>query len=180
MESGTARLVLRPPRLSEAPDLFAVLGDAEAMRLTQASASLRDCRRRIAAHERRRRHDGCAPWTLRERASGRIVGWGGLYRDPFDPGWGVEVGYFLHPSVQGRGLATELVAACIALARGVLRLPDLLAFAHPENAASRRVLRKSGFAEERFLPAMNRILYRRNLGSAVIPAGVPTPERMEC
>jgi ribosomal-protein-alanine N-acetyltransferase len=28
----------------------------------------------------------------------RIVGWGGLYDDPFDSGWGVEVGYFFHPS----------------------------------------------------------------------------------
>ena len=54
-------------------------------------APVRECRRRIAAHERRRHRNGYAPWTVVIRAEGRIVGWGGLYNDPFQPGWSVGV-----------------------------------------------------------------------------------------
>jgi RimJ/RimL family protein N-acetyltransferase len=41
----------------------------------------------------------------------------------------------------------------------------LRAFAHPENAASQRVLLKSGFRQERFLPQMQRFLYNLDLAT---------------
>lgn len=167
----TARLLLRPPRLADAPALFGFLGDAQAMRHTHADASLRECRRRVAAHERARRRDGFAPWKVVTKANGHVIGWGGLYVDPFEPGWGPEVGYFLHPGAWGHGYASELVAACTALADGALALPELRAFAHPENAASRRVLEKAGFAAERWVPEMHRTLFRRPRGGGgrVVP-----------
>jgi ribosomal-protein-alanine N-acetyltransferase len=148
--------------------LFEFLGDPDAMRHTRVDASLRDCRRRIAAHEWRRRRDGYAPWTVVTRAEGRIIGWGGLCTDPFEPGWGVEVSYFFHPDAWGRGFATELVGACLEIADRVLKLPEVRAFARPENTASRRVLEKAGFEILRFLPELQRLLYRRT---------APTPFR---
>ena len=45
-------------------------------------------------------------------------------------------------------------------ARRELRLDLLTAFAHPDNAASRRVLQKLGFAVERFVPEKHRYRYR--------------------
>lgn len=161
MQIETERLLLRPPRLIDVPALYAFLGDAEAMRHTHVDRSLRQCRRRIAVHERRRRHDGCAPWTVMTKLDGRIVGWGGLYSDPFDPGWGIEVGYSFHPDVWGRGYATQLVRTSLDLADNSLRLPEVRAFARPENAASLRVLAKFGFEEVRFVPEMERLLFRR-------------------
>jgi [ribosomal protein S5]-alanine N-acetyltransferase len=59
----------------------------------------------------------------------------------------------------GHGYASELVAACTDVADRTLQLPELAAFAHPDNVASRRVLRKSGFEQVRFVPEMNRFLY---------------------
>jgi len=163
MTLETARLLLRPPRLSDAPALFEFLGDATAMQYTMRQASLRDCRRYLAAHERQRRRVGCAPWVVAEKGTGATIGFGGLYDDPFDPGWGVEVGYFLAPASWGKGYATELVQFCVALARDQARWPRLRAFAHPENTASQRVLLKAGFAQERFVPEMNRLLYGLDL-----------------
>lgn len=157
----TTRLILRQPMLADAPALFAFLGDAEAMRHTHVDSTLRDCRRRIAAHERRRRKDGCAPWTIVVRATGDIIGWGGLYVDPFDPGWGVEVGYYFHPRAWGMGYATELANASVDIADHTLMLPEIGAFARPENKASRRVLEKAGFEIVRYVPEMERFLYRR-------------------
>lgn len=161
MSMETARLVLRRPRLADVPALFVFLGDAAAMRYTHVDASIRDCRRRVAAHEHRRRRDGYAPWTVVDRADGRIIGWGGLYTDPFDPGWGVEVGYMFHPAAWGQGYATELVTACVGVADHVLKLPLVSAFARPDNLGSRRVLEKTGFEIVRYIPEMERFLYAR-------------------
>lgn len=159
MPIETARLLLRPPRLADAPALFEFLGDATAMQYTTPRASLRDCRRYLAAHERQRRRIGCGPWVVVERKTEATIGFGGLYDDPFDPGWGVEVGYFFAPAAWGKGYATELVQFSVALARDQARWPRLRAFAHPQNTASQRVLLKAGFAQERVVPEMNRLLY---------------------
>jgi RimJ/RimL family protein N-acetyltransferase len=161
MHAETARLILRRPTLTDAPALFVFLGDAAAMRYTHADASLRTCRRRIAVHEWRRRRNGYAPWTIVTKTTRRIIGWGGLYDDPFDPGWGVEVAYFFDPAAWGRGYASELTTACTQLADNVLLLPEVKAFAHPANIGSRRVLEKAGFESVRFVPEMERLLYRR-------------------
>ncbi len=159
----TDRLVLRRPLLADAPALFAFLGDPAAMRYTHAQETLRGCRRHIAAHERQRRAIGCAPWTVIAKTGGAIIGWGGLYEDPFERGWGIELGYFFAPAAWGEGYASELTAACLRVAREALGLTEVRAFAHPENVASRRVLEKAGFEVERFVPALTRFLYRRRL-----------------
>jgi len=158
---STARLVLRPPSLTDVPVLFEFLGDTEAMRYTHVDPSLRACRRRVAVHEWRRRRDGYAPWTVVTKADGRIIGWGGLYDDPFQPGWGVEIGYFFHPAAWGQGYASELTSACTDVADHLLQLPEVKAFARRENTGSRRVLEKAGFEVVRFIPKMQRFLYRR-------------------
>ncbi len=170
MNRETERLILRPPIPSDVARLFEFLGDPEAMRHTHADASLRDCRRRVLLNEWCRRRNGYAPWTVMTKAECRIVGWGGLYDDPFDPGWGVEIGYFFHPDTWGHGYATELAAECTAVADTVLRLPEVHAFARPDNAGSRRVLQKAGFTVVRFVPAMGRLLYRRVRQDTANPA----------
>jgi ribosomal-protein-alanine N-acetyltransferase len=164
METLTSRLSLCPTKASDVPVLFAFLGDAEAMLHTSQFATLRACRRHVAGHEWQRRRLGCAPWTVRSRADGTIIGWGGLFEDPFDPGWGVELGYWFAPSAWGRGYASELAAASIAEARDGLKLPELRAFAKPENVGSCRVLEKAGFTRERYVPELERHLYRHALG----------------
>jgi RimJ/RimL family protein N-acetyltransferase len=159
----TERLNLRPPRASDAPSLFRFLGDKQVMRFTQVPPSLDHTHRYLQAHEFNREKVGYAPWVVLEQSSDEIVGFGGLYEDPFDRGWGLEVGYFFAPSAWGKGYATELVQFCLALLRRSRVLSEVRAFAHPENAASRRILLKAGFVEERFIPSMNRHLYRASL-----------------
>jgi ribosomal-protein-alanine N-acetyltransferase len=161
MDVETSRMFLRRSRLADVPALFEFLGDGMAMRHTHADESLQECRRRRAVHEWRRRHDGYAPWTIIAKPEGRIIGWGGLYDDPFDPGWGTEVAYFFHPSVWGQGYASEMVAASMAIADHTLRLPEVRAFAHPANVGSQRVLEKASFEIVRFVSKMDRFLYRR-------------------
>ena len=148
-------------RSSDTAAFFAFGGDPDAMRYTHCHTSLRECRRRLAAFEWQRRKRGYAPWAVISKMDDRLVGWGGVYVDPFDPQWGPELGYSFHPGSWGQGLATELATACLGWADQVLCLPTVSAFAHPDNAASRRVLDKAGFVSVRAVPEMDRILYCR-------------------
>jgi ribosomal-protein-alanine N-acetyltransferase len=93
------------------------------------------------------------------RADGRIIGWGGLNVDANAPEWGVEVSYFLHPSYEGRGLATEIVRAALRYGFEDLALLRIRAFAKPENRASLRVLEKCGFMFVQYEPALERNHY---------------------
>lgn len=145
--------------------IFKFLGDAEAMKFAHVDETLRDCQRRVMVHEWRRRKDGCAPWVVTTRIDGRVIGWGGLYQDPFDPGWGFEVGYYFHPQAWGRGYASEPVGAALEVADHQLQLPEVWAMAHPENPGSRRVLEKTGFEVVRYLEEGTRILFRRPHGT---------------
>ncbi len=155
----TEKLLLRSPEPGDAPLLFAFLGDRSAMRFTQARSSLEDCVHYLEVHESQRETVGCAPWTIIGKAEGEIVGFGGLYEDPFDPGWGVELAYFFRPESWGKGYATELAGACLAHARRERRWPTICAFTHADNKASSRVLEKVGFARRRYVSEMDRWLY---------------------
>ena len=162
----TARLVLRPPRPSDAAPFFSFLGDAAAMRFTHCHRSLRECRRRLAGFEWQRRRTGIAPWAVLTRDEGRLIGWAGLYEDPFEPGWGMELGYAFHPQAWGRGYATEAALASVAYADEVLPITELRAFAHLDNTASRRVLERAGFSEVRYVADMDRLLLHRSRGGS--------------
>lgn len=157
----TERLILRRPRLADVPELFEFLGDPKAMQFTHVDRSFMECRRRVAVHECRRRKDGYAPWTAELKESNRIIGWGGLYDDPFDPGWGVELGYYFHPDAWGKGFGSELTTAALREADDALQLPKIAAFARRENTASRRLLEKAGFTLVRYVPEMERFYFER-------------------
>ena len=64
-------------------------------------------------------------------------------------------------------------------ARERLGLAHVAAFAHPDNAASRRVLERAGFEVERFVPAMGRYLYRRRLAPQPPPRPNSGPNGIE-
>lgn len=57
----------------------------------------------------------------------------------------VEIAYFTFPGFEGRGLATAMAAALIALARQTDATVEITAQTLPEPNASHRILRKLGF-----------------------------------
>lgn len=126
------------------------------MRFTYCSPSREATATFIESYATRFAEDGFAPWTAVLAAEQRIVGWGGLARDPKAPHWGVEVLYFFDPSCWGRGLATELVSASQSHGFRDLGLSVINAFVRPENHGSVRVLAMAGFTRIRFVPELER------------------------
>ena len=73
------------------------------------------------------------------------IGFGGLVHpgDQLEP----EVKYAFFPNLWGMGYATEFVRSLLIYARGVHALSQVIATVAKENAASKRVLTKSGFRQ---------------------------------
>ena len=81
------------------------------------------------------------------KQTGQVIGFCG---PKFLPDTGdVDLGYRFLPTFWGRGLATESGLAVIEYARQQLGLRRLVAWVHPDNVASARVLSKLGFAFDR-------------------------------
>ncbi|MCC9624075.1 GNAT family N-acetyltransferase [Thalassospira sp. MA62] len=153
---GSRRLLFSPACQKDIPELFGFLGDPDAMRHTHHDRDFNACRKRVLVHEWMRRRDGFAPWVVRSRQSDRIIGWGGLCTDPFDPGWGPELVYYFHPDVWGNGFARELARAAIDHARDATSIDVLTGFAHPGNVASRKLLLGCGFRHVGYVAKLNR------------------------
>ncbi|HEX7078634.1 MAG TPA: GNAT family N-acetyltransferase [Candidatus Eisenbacteria bacterium] len=87
-------------------------------------------------------------WLLRTETADGIpiaIGNGGFLGPPTSDGT-VEVGYSVVEAFQRRGLATEAVAALIEWVFRDARVARVIAHAHSEPRASRRVLAKLAFA----------------------------------
>lgn len=155
----TPRLTLRAFCDADSEPLYAIMADESAMRYTYKAPSRGQCDERLRAYAEQAFTLGYAPWTVVLRAENRVIGWGGLNIDPYDPGWGVEVAYCFHPDAWGKGFGTEVVSAALAVGFGKLSLEKVIAFVHPQNVGSGRVLAKCGFMQMRYLPQMDRNYY---------------------
>jgi [ribosomal protein S5]-alanine N-acetyltransferase len=80
-----------------------------------------------------------------EGESACLIGSGGYLGPPGADG-GVEIGYSIAPEHQARSFATELVAALRLHAFEDERVQRIIAHTNAANAASIRVLERSGFA----------------------------------
>ena len=156
MPLTTERLVLRPWRSTDAaaveeifgfPEVLGNLGDPAH---PSTAPDLDRAQRTVAAWFEIGEPEGRGFWAVTERDSDRVIG--GillLTLDPLDgtPGEDVEVGWWFHPEVWGRGYATEAGRAALdhAWASG---LPRVYAVTHPGNQQSMSVCRKLGMTHE--------------------------------
>ena len=146
----TERLLLRKPRPEDAAAIFAnYAGDERLGRFLawpiHRSTADTDAFLKLADVEWRRWPAG--PYLICLGAEERIIGSTGL---AFDSTHCASTGYVIARDCQGRGYATEAVLAMTQLARD-LDCTRLLAYCHPDHAASQRVLEKAGFVRDGLL-----------------------------
>lgn len=87
---------------------------------------------------------GFSKWKLCLK-DGRFIGRAGL--SPFERTNEVELGYVLKQDMWGHGFATEAAAAVARWAFTNLQIDHVIAFTHPQNTASQRVLQKVGMSD---------------------------------
>jgi RimJ/RimL family protein N-acetyltransferase len=112
---------------------------------------------------------GFGLWMLRERSTRAMIGRAVLRHLEVDGIDEVETGYGFLPEFWGRGLATEVTRACLALGRDQLGLRSIVAITLPANTASQRVLLKAGLAYEREIDhgGLRHMLFRSSNSSTL-------------
>lgn len=146
VEFETPRLVAHRIGEGDVDAMLAVYGDREAMRWVGDGEPLdrAGCVRWVEVTLRNYATRGYGMWALRERASGQVIGFGGIVHPGGQPE--AEIKYAFLRAAWGRGLATEAAAALLAHATGPLGLARVIATVAPANLASQRVLEKAGMA----------------------------------
>lgn len=116
---------------------------------------------------------GFGLWLLRDRATGDLLGRGGLQYTFVARMHEVEVCWAIMPDRWGQGLATELALVSLDVAFDSLGLPRVVAFTLPDNLASRRVMEKTGFGFEREIEhhGLPHVLYCRTAGGGARATG---------
>ena len=151
----TERLLLRPFRLEDGPAVEKLAGDWNVARMTTRIPHPYPAgsgEAWIATHDAARQNNSVYPFAVTR--AGELIGCVGLnnldrkswtQRVP-DEQAALELGYWIGAPFWGQGFATEATAAVITFAFDRLRKTHLVAGCFRDNAASRRVLEKHGFA----------------------------------
>lgn len=148
----TERLDLRPITMADADRLAVLHADARVMNLLQHGVLARaESDAMVALYEAEWPALGFGSWTASERATGRLVGLGGLRVHTGDLGVALRAAF--SPDAQGRGYGPELGRAVLAFAFDVARLGRVVAITRLDNLPSQRSLEKFGMVREREIKA---------------------------
>jgi ribosomal-protein-alanine N-acetyltransferase len=144
----TERLIIREWRDSDFEPFRAIATDPEVMRYISQGIPWTDAE--IAAFIRRQRENvrrfGFCLGVLEARQSGELLGQAGL--QPLGTTNDYEVGWWLARSRWRQGLGFEAAHGAVRFAFESAKLARVVAIAHPENRASRRIMEKLGMQFE--------------------------------
>ena len=146
----TERLVLREWTVEDAHDFMSLATDPEVMRYINDGIAYHqeDVLEFIDRMTTTQSERGWSRWALqlREPTDGEPGGVIGLCGPGCTFAPDVEVGWWVHRQLWGRGLATEAGRAAVEYCFGTIGFPRLICCVHPENMRSLSVARKIGFA----------------------------------
>lgn len=149
MTLETPRLILRAFLEDDLDNLSVLMANPDFMRFSLGVFS----REQTAGFlEKVRRRDGAglpSQFAVTLPQDDRLIGYCGFFLQVVDGVEEMEIGYRLHPSYWGQGLATEAARAVRDHAFDDLKLPRVISLIHPDNVASRRVAEKNGMRPEK-------------------------------
>lgn len=167
---ATERLHIRPFEDTAADaEAFFELAQDEGFRLFPITdyrqASVESAREWVrAARALYDRTGGFGKYAVIERATGRMIGMGGLTPWQHEGESMIDITYRLRESAWGRGLGLELARALAAHAFGPLRLCQITATITPDNQASKKLAAAIGLRYDRHITLLGvpTDLYRAN------------------
>lgn len=146
----TARLILRPMTIDDAPDLKEWLSRDEVYTYWGRKATIGEKEpERLFIDARpwvKRKPDMGFDWGIVSRETGKVIGTLTIFEVENNRMAGV--GYRLHPDWWGKGIATEALAEAVRFLFAQTELDRLWATVDVRNIASWRVLEKCGFLRE--------------------------------
>lgn len=150
----TARLRLEPVTVANAQALWMVLQQPDLRTYQDLPSVGAEAFAELVGRRPKRLRPGASgrfEWLVQVTGSRKPVGWISLRIADRDLATG-EIGYSIVREARGQGVATEAVQALLAEAFEKGGLSRINAYCVPENAPSRRLLERLGFAFEGVLP----------------------------
>ncbi len=141
----TKRLILRPLKSTDAPDLFVTFSDEKACMYWSHAAHSNVEQSQKLVDEKINKDDG-QTWVITEGTDTPALGWVALF--PGNREGIAELGYILQRSAWGRGLVGEAAMAVVTYGFEGKGLRRIFADMDPENIGSIRVAEKCGMTYE--------------------------------
>jgi RimJ/RimL family protein N-acetyltransferase len=145
----TARLVLRPFLIEDAPDVARLAGDREIASTTLLIPhpyKLEHAVNWISGHEAAFESGQAIHFAICLRTTDQLLGAVGLVLQPEHDR--AEIGYWIGKPFWGNGYATEAAAAATGYAFSALRYNRVFSYHYSRNPASGRVLSKIGMRHD--------------------------------
>jgi RimJ/RimL family protein N-acetyltransferase len=145
----TARLRLRRFRREDIDAVFAIIGDAIAMKYYPKTFDRNDAEEWVERNFRRYAEHGYGFFAVTLKDADEMIGDCGIIHQSIDGKDELELGYHFRRDRWGRGYATEAAKACMEFAFRTLDAEKLISLIRPENMPSRRVAERNGMKIER-------------------------------
>lgn len=145
-ELETTRLCLRLFTLDDLHDLYAIYQDVTVMKYL-SPRSKEQTEESLCRHIQQWQEHNFGMWAVVDKITGKLIGRCGLGFLDRTPE--VELGYVFAQEYWGKGIATEASLATVKYGFEQVKLERIVAIAHPENLASRRVIEKMGMTYEK-------------------------------
>lgn len=144
------RLIFRTWSDQDVPAFAAINADRQVMRYFPAPLSVEETRAMITRLQEHQAEHGYCFWACEQRSDRQLIGMIGLSRPKMETAFTpcVEIGWRLHPSFWGKGLATEGAQACLDHGWNVLGLDEIVSFTAGINVPSIRVMERIGMVAD--------------------------------
>jgi len=147
-ELKTPRLLLRPLRLADAPEVHLYASDPVCTRYMMflPNETMDDTRAFLQSVEEGWQMQPPRAYEFAVTLNGQVIG--AVSVAPDENGTEAEMGWILNPAWHGQGYALEAASAVRDFALHTLRLPRLIAHCDARNAPSYRLMEKLGMQLE--------------------------------
>ena len=156
---STERLILRPLEIQDDQEIFFLRSDEEVNKYLVApiAKSIEDARAFIKKINTGISNNDCAYWGITLKNNNKLIGTICIWNISLEENK-AEIGYVLHPDLQGKGLMQEAIVKVIDYGFEIMKLRYLEAVLNPDNAKSIALLKRNGFEYEGELD--NAVVYK--------------------
>lgn len=145
----TPRLILRRLKLTDAPEFYFLRSDRTVLRYidrvpAKSIAHTRTFMKSLFKMEKK--GDGIN-WAITLKGNDKLIGYVCIFKIQKDH-YRAELGYILHPTFHGIGIANEAVSAVLKVAFKKFKLHSIEANINPKNKASLKLIKRLGFKKE--------------------------------
>ena len=145
----TPRLILRRLKLTDAPEFYFLRSDKKVLRYidrapAKSVAATKKFMKNLFKLEKK---NEAINWAITLKGDDQLKGYVCIFNIKKEH-HRAELGYILHPSAQGRGIANEAVKAVLKIAFSKFKLHSIEANINPKNKASIKLIKRVGFKKE--------------------------------